>query len=185
MDVLLTNSFEIDLDLVFIEANNTDLVKIESESKKYFFLNNSEYWNHELISWLGYIRQDINLTCPLIVRQRNSLSMGLQFTDDLTIRSLNHKWRQLDQRTDVLSFPVLDETTFVPNEISLELGDIIVSLPMANRQATEQNHSLETELLWLVSHGLLHLLGWDHADSKSLREMLILQEQLLQISGNL
>ena len=66
---------------------------------------------------------------------------------------------------------------------SVELGDIIVSVPTAERQALEQNHSLERELCWLVSHGLLHLLGWDHPDDASLMTMLQCQEQLLAIAG--
>ena len=53
----------------------------------------------------------------------------------------------------------------------------------ARRQAQQQNHSLETELAWLASHGLLHLLGWDHPDDDSLIEMLAQQENLLKTIG--
>ena len=185
MDILLINSSKINFDLAFHGMQKSQFLNIEDDFRKYLFLNNEEYWRNELIIWLQYIRQDINLTCPSIVRQKNSLSMGLHFSDDLTVRSLNHKWRQQDQVTDVLSFPVLDEKTFSPQDLVIELGDIVVSLPIAYSQAVEQNHSLEEELRWLISHGLLHLLGWDHPDSSTLSEMLTLQEQLLQISGNL
>ena len=60
---------------------------------------------------------------------------------------------------------------------SIELGDIVISLETAGRQAQEQGHSLQQELRWLVSHGLLHLLGWDHTDDDSLAAMLALQER--------
>tara|TARA_Y100001968_G_scaffold323973_1_gene362495 strand:+ start:87 stop:656 length:570 start_codon:yes stop_codon:yes gene_type:complete len=182
---LLYNDLTIDLDLAFLGIKNSDLLNIENDLKKYLFLNNQSYWHHKLITWLKYIRQEITLDCPAIVRQRNSFSMGVQLTDDLIIRSLNNKWRHSDQITDVLSFPVVDESMFFHQDLAIELGDIVVSIPMAYRQAIDQNHSLEKELLWLISHGLLHLLGWDHPDSSSLSEMLTLQEQLLQISGNL
>ena len=60
----------------------------------------------------------------------------------------------------------------------------MISLDTARRQASEQQHSLNRELRWLVSHGLLHLLGWDHPDDTSLAAMLQLQEQLLDGGGN-
>ena len=62
---------------------------------------------------------------------------------------------------------------------ALELGDIVISLETAARQAPEHGHSLLDELLFLASHGLLHLLGWDHPDEASLTAMLQRQEQLL------
>ena len=66
---------------------------------------------------------------------------------------------------------------------ALELGDIVISLDTAARQAPEHGHSLEQELLFLASHGLLHLVGWDHPDDASLAAMLARQEQLLTLSG--
>jgi probable rRNA maturation factor len=63
----------------------------------------------------------------------------------------------------------------------LYLGDVVISVDTAHRQAQQQGHSLKTELAWLATHGLLHLLGWDHPDEESLMEMLNQQETLLQI----
>ena len=111
--------------------------------------------------------------------------MGLQFTDDPTIKALNFCWRARKEKTDVLSFPMIDEELVLPQVEPLEIGDIVVSVNTAESQAKEQNHSLAHELLWLVSHGLMHLLGWDHPTSDSLKEMLNYQEQLLCINGNL
>ncbi|HJM80384.1 MAG TPA: rRNA maturation RNase YbeY, partial [Prochlorococcaceae cyanobacterium Fu_MAG_72] len=117
-------------------------------------------------------------------RQSPVLSLGLQFTDDATITELNSSWRQRSEATDVLSFPALDNSFILPRDTCLELGDIVVSVPTAKRQAREQGHELGLELRWLVSHGLLHLLGWDHPSSESLKTMLSCQEQLLSINGN-
>jgi probable rRNA maturation factor len=61
----------------------------------------------------------------------------------------------------------------------VELGDIVISLETALRQAPEHQHSPEQELAWLASHGLLHLLGWDHPDAASLEQMLAQQDNLL------
>jgi probable rRNA maturation factor len=63
---------------------------------------------------------------------------------------------------------------------ALELGDIVISLETAARQAPEHGHDLRQELLFLATHGLLHLLGWDHPDDASLAAMLARQEQLLK-----
>ena len=79
----------------------------------------------------------------------------------------------------MLSFAALDDAGEWMEGPSIELGDIVVSLETARRQAQEQGHSLQRELRWQVSHGLLHLLGWDHPDDDSLAAMLALQERLL------
>lgn len=84
-------------------------------------------------------------------RPRAELSVLL--CDDEFIRGLNAQWRQKDVPTDVLSFPMGDEQV---------LGDIVVSLDTARRQAEERGHDLHTELRVLLVHGLLHLLGHDH-----------------------
>jgi probable rRNA maturation factor len=64
-------------------------------------------------------------------------------------------------------------------ELALELGDVVISLETAARQAPDHGHDLEQELLFLASHGLLHLLGWDHPDQESLAAMLARQDALL------
>jgi probable rRNA maturation factor len=62
----------------------------------------------------------------------------------------------------------------------LYLGDIVISVETATAQALERGHSLAYELSWLAAHGLLHLVGWDHPDEESLRQMLDQQDALLQ-----
>jgi len=76
------------------------------------------------------------------------------------MRTLNHTWRSKDSTTDVLSFP-LREGRF-PHIQPEMLGDIVISLPVAARQAAEAGHPLSVELERLLVHGLLHLLGYDH-----------------------
>lgn len=141
-------------------------------------------WQTTLMDWIQTIGADPALPCPAVVRQADELCLGLRFTDDATITELNSTWRQRNQATDVLSFAALEDAPALPDVSSVELGDIVISLDTARRQASEQQHSLNRELRWLVSHGLLHLLGWDHPDDTSLAAMLQLQEQLLDGGGN-
>ena len=141
-------------------------------------------WLQQLERWLNNVCGDTSLDCPSLVRSAEELSLGLRFTDDASIAELNSAWRQKTGPTDVLSFAALEDSPDWQQEASVELGDIVVSLDTARRQALEQVHSLRHELRWLVSHGLLHLLGWDHPDDPSLEAMLQLQEQLLDSGGN-
>ena len=141
-------------------------------------------WVSVLQQWIEFIRSNPDLSCPSVVRQAPEVSLGLRFTDDAGITELNSEWRQRSGPTDVLSFAALDDTPDWLEGAAVELGDIIVSIDTAQRQAQSHNHSLGYELHWLISHGLLHLLGWDHPDERSLRAMLDLQERLLDSTGN-
>lgn len=76
------------------------------------------------------------------------------------MRALNHQWRGKDRATDVLSFP-LREGRFLHIQPEM-LGDIVICVPVAARQADETGHSLSAELERLLIHGLVHLLGYDH-----------------------
>ena len=103
-------------------------------------------------------------------------------TNDQKILDLNHSWLGQEKTTDVLSFPIIDETSVGVGNECIELGDIVISVPTAIRQAKENNADLLRELKWLATHGLLHLLGWDHLDEESLNKMLLVQEQLLGLN---
>jgi probable rRNA maturation factor len=112
----------------------------------------------------------------------HAYELCLRLADDAAIQVLNHQYRAKDQPTDVLAFAALEVDVPCPEDedIPLYLGDIVVSVETAQRQAAEQGHSLSIELAWLTSHGLLHLLGWDHPDAVRLAEMLTQQRSLLQ-----
>lgn len=81
------------------------------------------------------------------------VELSMLLTDDPGIQALNATWRGKDSPTDVLSFPQDDE---------IVLGDLVISLPTAGRQADERGTTLRDELRVLTLHGLLHLLGYDH-----------------------
>ena len=142
-----------------------------------------DLWDSTMSTWLDHLRGDADLSCPTVVRRAEEISLGLRFTDDTVILELNGTWRQRQESTDVLSFAALEDAPDWLESSSVELGDIVISLDTARRQAQEHQHSLQKELQWLASHGLLHLLGWDHPDEDSLAAMLKCQDRLLSTIG--
>ena len=142
------------------------------------------HWQALLGDWLGQLSPEL----PAELRAP-AYSLGLLITDDRSIAVLNGEWRQQEGPTDVLAFAA-QEAPLPPGALAelgeaepLELGDIVISLETAARQAQEHDHDLERELRFLASHGLLHLLGWDHPDAASLERMLARQELLLVQAG--
>jgi probable rRNA maturation factor len=107
--------------------------------------------------------------------------MAIVVTDDEGIRSLNRDFLGQDTSTDVLSFAAQEDGgAFVPApEAGGYLGDVIVSLPRAAEQADREGHSLEHELKLLIIHGILHLLGYDHAEKEEKALMWARQETIL------
>ena len=168
------------VDLSFTPFNN----EIQNEnltSEARSFLTKPSYWNDLFTNWINFIKEEENCICYEEVKEASFFSLGLQFIGDETIKTLNKQWRNKAEKTDVLSFPAIDGRTFAFNPECTELGDIVVSIETAYCQAKYYGHSLKMELSWLISHGLLHLLGWDHPDEKSLEKMLSFQEKLLKI----
>ncbi|MCS5692278.1 rRNA maturation RNase YbeY [Cyanobium sp. FGCU-6] len=144
-------------------------------------------WERTLARWL----QALSAELPEELRAP-AYSLGLTLTDDATIAGLNAQWRQKSGPTDVLAFAALEEAPPLPPSADrdeavdpepLELGDVVISLETAARQAEETGLGLGQELLFLASHGLLHLLGWDHPDEAALAAMLERQERLLAGAG--
>ncbi len=105
----------------------------------------------------------------------------LVLTDDEGIRALNRDFLGLDAPTDVLSFGAQEDSgPFVAApEMGGYLGDVIVSYPRAVAQAEEHGHPVQQELNLLVVHGVLHLLGYDHADEEEKAVMWARQEAIL------
>ena len=174
-------SQNIDIDLAFHECLDEKLLKIiDSNTQK--LLISPQPWIVYFTKWIKVFHHNKKLNCPSLFRQTTSFSIGLQFTDDSNIALINKRWRDKDCSTDVLSFPAIDNDFSMQPDPALELGDIIVSAETAQRQSKDQNHNLDRELTWLVCHGFLHLLGWDHLDSTSLKKMLDFQDKLLKVN---
>lgn len=91
--------------------------------------------------------------------------VSIAIVDDETMRNLNRKFRKKNKTTDVLTFPA-DDSYADPHAKGRPLGDIVISIDQVRRQAAEQKHSLATEIRYLILHGILHALGYDHETDK-------------------
>ncbi len=109
------------------------------------------------------------LTQALLRDVGESLSeLGLTFVGDRRMRRLNREYRKKDRPTDVLAFAMRD--AHAPHASRLAprpLGDVVISIPTALRQAGESRHSLDQEIVQLLIHGVLHLCGYDHERSEA------------------
>ncbi len=104
------------------------------------------------------------------------------FTNDKFIKTLNNKYRGIDKPTDVLSFSLQEGVVKSPEiESDKLLGDIIISVETAQRQADNLNHSMERELTVLLIHGLLHLTGYDHEKGTDYKIMREKENEILKI----
>lgn len=107
--------------------------------------------------------------------------VSIVLVSDKTIARLNKQWMNKDRPTDVLSFPL--EMEAPPEPLPWEVGEIVVSVDRALAQAKEYGHSFERELAFLVVHGLLHVLGFDHMTAEDEKEMFGRQKKILTSAG--
>ena len=104
-----------------------------------------------------------------------------------TIHQINRDYRNVDRPTDVISFAFEDDNDFIAfkgnNDFPRDLGQILICVDIAKKQAIEYNHSLEREMYFLFVHGLLHLLGYDHIKKEDETVMFNLQDEIMDILG--
>lgn len=111
------------------------------------------------------------------------VELGLVICGDDTVRELNRSYRGIDDTTDVLAFaffrPGEAEPFGTPPDDVLHLGEVVVSCPQAERQAEGQHHPMERELALLVTHGVLHLLGYEHERPEAEQEMRAMEAKVM------
>jgi len=117
-----------------------------------------------------------------LAHQKESLDVNLSvvLTDNRRLHKLNRDYLGIDAPTDVLSFPASESD---PETGARYLGDILISVPYAAKGAKQAGHPLESELQLLVVHGVLHLLGHDHAKPKEKAKMWKAQREILTQLG--
>ncbi len=96
--------------------------------------------------------------------QLENIELSVLITNDAKIRELNYNYREQDKSTDVLSFP--QEEDAIDENGNRLLGDVVLSAETAKKQAEEHHLTLDQELMLLIIHGVLHLLGYDHEQSR-------------------
>jgi|FaiFalDrversion2_1042247.scaffolds.fasta_scaffold05124_1 probable rRNA maturation factor len=109
--------------------------------------------------------------------------VGIFVTDDGTVRALNRAYAGEDAPTDVLSFSLQEGEGFPMPDGLLRLGEVVISLPTARRQAQAAGRPLLAEMAHLLVHGLLHLLGYDHATPSQERRMRQRERDILSALG--
>ena len=105
--------------------------------------------------------------------------MSIILVDNNKIHEINRDYRNIDRPTDVISFANIDSSN--NRELSYELGDIYISIDKVYEQAASYNHSVLREFAFLVTHGTLHLLGYDHIEYDAEQVMFKKQEEVLSL----
>lgn len=121
-----------------------------------------------------------NLIKKIFKQFNNKHVLSVIFVDSEEIRRINRESRNIDKVTDVISFALNDSEFLIETQ---ELGDIFICLDKAYEQAKEYGHSNEREIGFLVVHGYLHLLGYDHQTEEDEKEMMKKGEEILKKVG--
>lgn len=120
-------------------------------------------------------------SCKTLSRQDfQIISFEISFCTDRLIREINRDYRSKDKSTDVITFALFadDENSIIQND-TLELGEIIISIDTLISQAQENGNTIEKELYTLITHGILHLLGFDHLTQKDYDFVVGIQEAIV------
>ncbi len=112
----------------------------------------------------------------------DEVEFNVIFVDNAKIRELNKTYRNIDRETDVITFRLADYENVVFDNVTI-LGDIYISIDKAKTQSIEYGHSYLRELAFLMIHGFLHLLGYDHMNEEDEKVMFKLQEDILDGYG--
>ena len=127
----------------------------------------------------------------ITLKQVDNLFLELEFVSKQKIKKLNSQFRNIDKVTDVLSFPNLDNIKgkvlnkkdypldLTEDGKAIFIGSIAVCTKRAQEQAKEYGHSIEREVTYLVCHGILHLMGYDHIDESDKIEMRKIEEEIM------
>ena len=138
--------------------------------------------------WLNERYSEIAKAAFSYLDVKENYEIDVSLVDDETIHQINRDYRNVDRVTDVISFAFNDDKDPKDQINSLDvqkmLGEILICLPQAKRQAAEIGNSLERELSFLFTHGLLHLLGYDHMTPEDEAIMFPLQEKILSLVGD-
>lgn len=118
---------------------------------------------------------------PIFKHDFSTLTFELTFCNDPTIKEINATYRNKDKTTDVITFALFaDDDNSIVIDKTIELGEIIISVDTLVKQAQENNNDVKTELYTLITHGILHLLGFDHQTQKDYDFVVGIQEAVIK-----
>lgn len=144
------------------------------------YLENAEEVSEEILAVMEKAASYC-LALEGVDEERSELS--LTFVTGEEIRTLNREYRDTDRVTDVLSFPQFEDLSELPEQGEICLGDVVVCRETAQRQAEDFGHSFEREIVYLFTHSVLHLLGYDHEEEDEKKEMRQREEEVMAYLG--
>ena len=132
-------------------------------------------WNRYRKDFISILKK----ACDILEKD-DDFALSLIFVDDEQIHVINKEYRQKDMPTDVISFALNDSEDPFEMEETNELGDIFINIDAITRQAKEYQHTFRRELCFLFTHGVLHLMGYDHMCEEDEKIMFSLQDEILK-----
>ncbi len=115
--------------------------------------------------------------------EEERVEISVTFVEGEEIKALNRDYRGNDRVTDVLSFPQFDDLNDILEVGEICLGDVVICRERAEEQAQEFGHSFEREIIYLFTHSVLHLLGYDHMEEAEKQEMRSREEEVMEYLG--
>ena len=112
-----------------------------------------------------------------------SCEVSLTIVTEDEIRELNRDYRDNDSVTDVLSFPQFDDIDEIPDDMPTLIGDVVICDDKVKKQAEEYGHGYQRELMYLFTHSILHLIGYDHMTDEDKEKMRAEEEKILERVG--
>lgn len=134
---------------------------------------NEKKWNRYRQDFLAILAR-----AQEVVEIPKEACLSVIFVDSSRIHEINREYRHIDRPTDVITFALMDSDDVLDVEES-ELGDIFINIEAVYNQAKEYQHTLRREVCFLFTHGVLHLLGYDHMNEEEEKEMFALQDQII------
>ena len=123
-------------------------------------------------------------------QRAENLAVGLSFVDEEEIKELNGQYRQVDEVTDVLSFPMMESLREIKEtlhgrsaDMGVSIGDVVICMDRIRQQAAEYGHSETRELIYLFVHSMLHLMGYDHMNEDDKKSMRAREEEIMHEMG--
>ncbi|MCO5142747.1 MAG: rRNA maturation RNase YbeY [Oligoflexia bacterium] len=156
-------------------------ITITDKTRKHLVLNKS------IRSDAIFFLTELSHSRAPAAKRLSAVELSIVLVSKKEIQKINKEWRGKDYPTDVLSFPQYSKSELIKLdrkqlkiETTLLLGDVVICIDKAKEQAKEKKHSFRFELKWLLIHGILHLLGYDHElSAKEARRMQRIEKRLL------
>ena len=151
--------------------------------------NKIEEYNEFLNKYRDKINKIVTDAIILNKIKIENIYLGIGIVTSQRIHELNKEFRDVDRETDVLSFPMFERDEFknidylVYQNKELPLGDIVLCMDVIEKQAIEYGTGFDREMLYMITHGICHLLGYDHIEEKDKLEMRKMEESILSKIG--